>query len=145
VFPKENLIAMDNSVISLAFSKDSELLASGSTDGVIAVSFTKFGDAMSIRANRLLEFAQVWRVTTGQCQRRFSPAHSQGVTSIAFNKDGTQVLSSSFDHSIKIHGLKSGKILKEFRGHTSFVNNITFSADMARVISASSDGTVKVS
>lgn len=29
---------MDNSVISLAFSKDSELLASGSTDGVIAVS-----------------------------------------------------------------------------------------------------------
>lgn len=87
---------------------------------------------------------QIWKVASGQCQRRFSPAHSQGVTSIAFNKDGTQVLSASFDHTIKIHGLKSGKALKEFRGHSSFVNNITFSADMARVISASSDGTVKV-
>ncbi|GAB5589826.1 hypothetical protein Unana1_04726 [Umbelopsis nana] len=119
---EENFIAMDNSVISLAFSKDSELLASGSTDGVIAI----------------------WKVSSGQCQRRFSPAHSQGVTAIAFNKDGTQVLSASFDHSIKIHGLKSGKALKEFRGHSSFVNSIAFSADMTRVISASSDGTVKV-
>lgn len=32
---------MDDSVISLAFSKDSELLASGSTGGVIAVSSTR--------------------------------------------------------------------------------------------------------
>ncbi|KAJ2959743.1 hypothetical protein NQZ79_g4830 [Umbelopsis isabellina] len=119
---EENLIAMDNSVISLAFSRDSQLLATGSTDGIIAV----------------------WKIANGQCQRRFSPAHSQGVTSMCFNKDGTQVLSSSFDHSIKIHGLKSGKALKEFRGHTSFVNSITFSPDMSRVISASSDGTVKI-
>jgi WD40 repeat protein len=35
---QENLIAMDNSVISLAFSRDSQLLATGSTDGIIAVS-----------------------------------------------------------------------------------------------------------
>ena len=53
-------------------------------------------------------------------------------------------MSASFDNSIKIHGLKSGKALKEFRGHTSFVNSIAFSEDMVRVISASSDGTVKV-
>lgn len=44
----------------------------------------------------------------------------------------------------RIHGLKSGKLLKEFRGHTSFVNNAIFTSDGSRVITASSDFTVKV-
>lgn len=43
-----------------------------------------------------------------------------------------------------MHGLKSGKTLKEFRGHTSFVNDAVFTFDAHNVISASSDGTVKV-
>lgn len=34
---EDNLMAMDESVISMAFSRDSELLVSGSTDGKIAV------------------------------------------------------------------------------------------------------------
>jgi WD40 repeat protein len=33
----------------------------------------------------------------------------------------SQVLSGSYDGSIRVHGLKSGKMLKEFRGHTSYV------------------------
>lgn len=45
----------------------------------------------------------------------------------------------------RIHGLKSGKLLKEFRGHTSYVNDAIFTNDGARVITASSDCTVKVS
>ena len=43
-----------------------------------------------------------------------------------------------------MHGLKSGKTLKEFRGHTSFVNDAIFTMDAHNIISASSDGTVKV-
>ena len=43
-----------------------------------------------------------------------------------------------------MHGLKSGKTLKEFRGHTSFVNDAIFTTDAHNIISASSDGTVKV-
>ena len=76
--------------------------------------------------------------------RRFERAHSKGVTSVAFSRDGQQILSGSFDSTIKVHGLKSGKQLKEFRGHVSFVNEAIFSADGHQVISASSDGTVKV-
>jgi WD40 repeat protein len=46
------------------------------------------------------------------------PQHThvtKGVTSVTFARDGTQVLTTSFDHTARIHGLKSGKTLKEFR------------------------------
>ena len=43
-----------------------------------------------------------------------------------------------------MHGLKSGKMLKEFCGHISFVNDVVFTVDGHNIISASSDGTVKV-
>ncbi len=45
----------------------------------------------------------------------------------------------------RLHGLKSGKMLKEFRGHTAHINDVIFSHDGQHVISASADGTVKVS
>ncbi|KAG0051325.1 Serine/threonine-protein kinase smu1 [Gryganskiella cystojenkinii] len=119
---EDNLMAMESAVLSLGFSKDSEMLASGAQDGKI----------------------KVWKIQTGQCLRRYSPAHQGGVTSVCFSPDGTQVLSASFDLTVRLHGLKSGKMLKEFRGHTSYVNHASFSLDGTQILSSSSDGTVKV-
>lgn len=53
-------------------------------------------------------------------------------------------ISNSWICLIRLHGLKSGKTLKEFRGHTSHVNDVIFSHDGQHVISASADGMVKV-
>ncbi len=46
------------------------------------------------------------------------------------------------NHSV--HGMKSGRMLKEFRGHTSYVNHVGYTADGTQVLSASSDATVRV-
>ncbi|KAF9433925.1 Serine/threonine-protein kinase smu1 [Entomortierella beljakovae] len=119
---EDNLMAMESAVLSLAFSKDSEMLAAGAQDGKI----------------------KVFKIQTGQCLRRYSPAHQGGVTSICFSPDGTQVLSSSFDLTVRLHGLKSGKMLREFRGHTSFINHASFSLDGTQIMSSSSDGTIKI-
>ena len=54
-------------------------------------------------------------------------------------------MSTSFDGTVKVHGLKSGKTLKEMRGHTSFVNSAVYMPDGQSLISASSDGNVKAS
>jgi WD40 repeat-containing protein SMU1 len=112
----------DKAVIAVAFAKDSELLATGSQDGQM----------------------KIWRVATGQCVRRFEHSHGEGITSISWSKDSTQLLTSSYDHTARAHGLKSGKTLKEYRGHTSYVNSAIYSRDNSKVITASSDGNVNV-
>ena len=80
-------------ILCSCFSRDGELLATGGGDGEV----------------------KVWKVATGVCVRKFSKAHSQGIISICFSRDSFQVLTTSFDSLVRIHGLKSGKMLKEFR------------------------------
>ncbi|ORY03536.1 WD40 repeat-like protein [Basidiobolus meristosporus CBS 931.73] len=119
---EDKLMLMEDAVLCLAFSRTSDLLASGSQDGKV----------------------KIWKVHSGQCIRKFTPAHAQGVTSVCFSKDGSQIITGSFDQTIRLHGLKSGKTLREYRGHSSFVNTVAFSSDMSKIISGSSDGTVKI-
>ncbi|KAI8421352.1 hypothetical protein MSG28_008364 [Choristoneura fumiferana] len=118
----EEYMAMEAAVLSLAFARDSDTLAAGANDGRV----------------------RVWRVATGAVQRRLDRAHAKGVTSLAFSRDGAQLLSASFDRTVRLHGLRSGRLLREFRGHASFVNEALFAPDGHAVLSGSSDGTVKV-
>lgn len=76
---------------------------------------------------------QVWRVRSGTCLRRFERAHAQGLTSLQFSRDGSHVLSAGFDGLVRVHGIKSGRMLKEFRGHTSYVNAAIYAADGGHV------------
>ena len=43
-----------------------------------------------------------------------------------------------------MHGLKSGKLLKEFKGHRSYINGVTYLPDANQIASCSSDATVVV-
>ena len=43
------------------------------------------------------------------------------------------MLSSSYDGLVRVHGIKSGKMLKELRGHTSYVNDAIYSPDGSQV------------
>lgn len=87
------LMNNEDAVLCSAFSRDGEQLATGSRGGQI----------------------KVWKLNTGTCVRKFSQAHPEGITSLTFYRDGTQILSTSYDQTARIHGLKSGKTLKEFR------------------------------
>lgn len=119
---EERFMLMETAILSLSFARDGIHLASGSKAGRI----------------------KVWNVNTGVCVRRFMTAHSEGVTSIAFNNDGSQLLSASFDSTLRLFGMSSGNIIKEYRGHSAWVNDACFSKDNNRIISGSSDGTIKV-
>ncbi|TKR63459.1 hypothetical protein L596_027289 [Steinernema carpocapsae] len=87
---------------------------------------------------------KLWKMLTGQCLRRIEKAHLKGVTSVQFSKDHSHILSASYDQTVRIHGVKSGKCLKEMRGHSSFVKDARYTEDGTQVVSGSADGTVKV-
>lgn len=110
------------SVTALAQSTDGELLASGSSAGEV----------------------KVWAVSSGTCLRTFGAAHAGAVNSLAFSADCTHLLTASTDNTARIHGLRSGKTLKEFRGHGSFVNSAHFVQNESQVVTGSADGTVRL-
>jgi WD40 repeat-containing protein SMU1 len=66
------------------------------------------------------------------------------VTSVSLSKDDSQILSSSLDGTIQVFGIKSGKMLRQFKGHTSYVTNAHYTRDNKLIVSSSSDGTIKV-
>lgn len=86
-------MAHAKSVLSLAFSGDSEFLASGDLEGTI----------------------KIWRVRNGGLLRRFSCVHEAGVTSLCFNANNQQVCSGSFDGTIRF-GIPAVLSIAEFTG-----------------------------
>eukprot|EP01084_Bolivina_argentea_P163938 285120_1 len=119
----ELLLHTENVAIRyINFSNDSQLMASGNDLGSI----------------------KIWKIYKGINVVTFESAHSKCITSLCFNKNNTQILSSSIDNSIKIHGLKSKKILKQFNGHKSFVNKCLYCNNDENIVSCSADGCIKI-
>jgi WD40 repeat-containing protein SMU1 len=107
-------------VISLGFSKDAELLASGDNKGI----------------------AKLWRVRNGKNLRKIDDNFGKPITFIGFGRDVSHLVMA--EKSIRFFGLKSGRIIKEFAGHTSSVNDMLVSADGTRIASASNDSRLRI-
>lgn len=119
---KSDYMVMETSILTMACSSDSRLLAVGTLNGDVAV----------------------WKVHTGVCIKRIPKAHTGGVSSIQFSPDSSALLTSGYDSSVRIFNIRSGALAREFVGHQAFVNQARFSLDTSRVLSASSDGTVRI-
>ncbi|MES1903583.1 MAG: hypothetical protein MHPSP_003532, partial [Paramarteilia canceri] len=62
----------------MACSSDSTLLATGSQSGNISI----------------------WNIASGECVQSYEGCHTEGITSLLFYKEDSQILSSSFDSTI---------------------------------------------
>jgi len=70
--------------------------------------------------------------------------HDFYLTSAEFSPDGAQVVTSSFDTSVRMWDAQSGELTRLFSGHTVQVNSVRFSPDGKRVISACWDLTARI-
>jgi hypothetical protein len=91
--------------LSLAFSPNGELLASGCSDHTI----------------------RLWSVQTGICEKTLE-GHTQIVSSVAFSPDGNRLVSSSHDNTLRLWSVETGVCEKILEGVISDTM-ITFSPD----------------
>ncbi|KAG8703636.1 hypothetical protein FRC11_010568, partial [Ceratobasidium sp. 423] len=71
--------------------------------------------------------------------------HTNNVTSVQFSPDGTRIVSSSYDKTIRIWDSKTGiALLDPLEGHTQKVTSVRFSPDGNYLVSGSADATVCV-
>lgn len=66
------------------------------------------------------------------------------VAAVATTPDGQQVVSASWDHTLKVWDIVNRRELRTLMGHTSFVTAVAVMPDGRQVISASLDNTLKV-
>jgi serine/threonine protein kinase len=115
-----------DSVNSVAFSPDGQLLTSGSSDG-------------SIKLWHLRDGVEV--TTLGG--RRWFYRLFNSVTAVALSSDG-QTLASGINRNIKLWHLNEERELTTLRGHPGTVEALAFSADGQMLASGGSDGTIKL-
>jgi uncharacterized caspase-like protein len=70
--------------------------------------------------------------------------HSDPVYSVAFSADGKTLASGSWDNTIKLWELATGRELRTLTGHSSWVRSVAFSADGKTLASGSLDKTIKL-
>jgi WD40 repeat protein len=113
-------------VLSLAFSPDGKLLATGGGDP------SRSGELM------------LWNVESKSFVKAFPDAHSDTVFSLDFSHDGKLLASGAADKFVKVHDVASGNLVRSFEGHTHHVLGVTFKADGSRIASAGADNAIKV-
>lgn len=108
-------------VLSIAFTSDSKLMASGSVDKTIVL----------------------WDPATGT-QLIALKGHTGTVGTVAFSPDDKQLASGSADNTIKLWDVAGGREKQTMRAHTLFVSSVAFSPDGKMLASGSGDQTVKL-
>jgi serine/threonine protein kinase len=151
------------SVYSVAFSPDGQVLASGSDDGTIKLWEVKTGRVInSLRghSNLVSEVAfspdgkvlasgsydstiKLWEVKTGRVINSLR-GHSNHVISVAFSPDGKVLASGSYDNTIKLWSVATGREINSLRGHSDPVHSVAFSPDGKVLASGSYDSTIKL-
>lgn len=115
-----------NRVLSLAFSPDGKLLATGGGE--------------PSRSGELF----LWNVETKTVAKQFVDAHSDTVFGLDFSRDGKSLVSGAADKFVKQFDVESGKLVRSFEGHTHHVLGVTWKGDGSRIASAGADNAIKV-
>ncbi|CAD8196859.1 unnamed protein product [Paramecium pentaurelia] len=147
------------SVLSVCFSPDGTMLASGSRNQPIclwdfrtgqqkaqmyghiySVSFSNDGTLLASGSKD--KSILLWDVKTGEQKAKFV-GHAWSVYSVYFSPDG-YTLASGGHNSIRIWDLKTGQKQNEVDGHSLLVSSVCFSSDGVTLASDSDDNSIRL-
>ncbi|KAF8978613.1 hypothetical protein BGZ46_006274 [Entomortierella lignicola] len=108
-------------VSTVAYSPNGEILAVGLASGdIILYETSNWGTMGVFKGHRLV------------------------VSSLAYSKTRNQIVSSSFDSTIRLWGVDSCECTIAFEGHDGKVSGVAYSPDEDRIVSGSEDKTVRI-
>lgn len=160
-----DLSGHDGSVYSMAFSPDSQLLATGGTtdhevrlwhveDGrelfllsghngwVTALAFSPNGEVLATAGTD--GNIMFWNTETGRLTKMIDGPEGRTIHALAFSPDGATLAAGGVDNRVTLREVATGLPLRELVGHEGPVRDVKFSADGSRLTSASQDQTVKI-
>ncbi|MCB8943613.1 MAG: NACHT domain-containing protein [Ardenticatenaceae bacterium] len=126
--PISTLEGHTNEVHALAFSRDSQLLASCSQD-------------MTIKLWQRIPGTRHYELRTTLL------GHTSWVWSLAFSPDGQTLVSGSADQSVKLWDVSEGgdgRCLATWQGRTDWIRSVAFSTDGRYLVSGSADKVARV-
>src|SRR5262249_28455456 len=118
--------------VSLDFSPDGTLLASGSRDGTAIIWSTGTWKAVQTLQNPDRGFG-----SESQAGRSF-------IDDVAFSRDGKTLALASRAGNVQLWDVPTGKLRELLQGHSSAVTAVVFSPDGRTLASGSSDQTVRL-
>ncbi|KAI8369932.1 WD40-repeat-containing domain protein [Blakeslea trispora] len=90
----------------------------------------------------------VWQITRDEINygvpRKALVGHNHIVQDLALSSDGQFVLSASWDHTLRLWDLATGKTTRRFVGHNKDVLSVSFSADNRQIVSGARDKSIKL-
>lgn len=149
-------------VTSVVFSPNGQLLASGSDDGTVRLWETMTGTLLYILRGHLTKVTstafspnsqllvsgsidrqvQLWETTTGALQQTIK-AHSSGVESVAISSNGLLLATGSQGGIVKVWDIATGTLLRILeREHDSAVGSVIFSPDSRLLAAGFTDGNI---
>ncbi|KYC37617.1 hypothetical protein WA1_39830 [Scytonema hofmannii PCC 7110] len=151
------------SILSVAFSPDSRLLATGDVNGEIHLwqiadgqpilnckghagwvhSITFSPDGKMLCSASSDHTVKLWDVSDGSCLKTLV-GHHQRVRSAVFSPDGKLIASGGSDATIRLWDTNSGQCLKVLSGHKSYIWSVVFSPDGSMIASGSEDKSIKL-